>query len=310
MQLIGKLLKPLVLITPWFGRWPAWIDFYFKSCRRNGDIDWLVISDQDKPSGEFENIRFIKTSVDECFSRIGAAAGLDLGGLPVYKINDFKPCLGLAYQDEIEGYGHFGYVDADIIFGRINKFYSRELLNRYDILSTHEQRFSGHFTVIRNTNRMRNAYRKVKKWRDLISRPENTIFDERKFFRRFKPLKPRLLRQLNPSEPRLYLKEQFSTVDALLDGEKIMIDWPRQWFWRKGVLTAGKDAKEYLYLHFSRWQSDRWLHGSPAPWAELRQIASVSLREARERGFMISPTGFEPLPEARSSGRSASAAVA
>jgi len=294
LQLKGKTLKPLILIVPWFGSWPDWIDLTFETCRRNADIDWLVITDQAPPRA-FDNIRFITTSVDECFARIGSAVGLALVGLPIYKINDFKPCLGLAYQGEIAGYRHFGYVDVDIAFGRISRFYPPALLNRYDILSTHERRFSGHFTIIRNTNRMRNAFRKVKEWQVLISRKENTIFDERKFFRRFNPLKPRLLRQINPLEPHLYLKEQFSTVDALLDGETIMTDWPRQWIWRSGILTA--NAREYLYLHFSRWQSDRWLHGERTPWARLNQLVKVTIDEAINRGFLISPNGFDPIPD-------------
>ena len=36
---------------------------------------------------------------------------------------------------------------------------------------------------------------------------------------------------------------------------------PGFWFWKEGKLTNEKDGeREFLYLHFMRWQTNRWIN--------------------------------------------------
>ena len=40
---------------------------------------------------------------------------------------------------------------------------------------------------------------------------------------------------------------------------------PGRWFWRDGRLMNERyQEREFLYLHFMNWKSDRWLHGNVA----------------------------------------------
>ena len=58
-------------------------------------------------------------------------------------------------------------------------------------------------------------------------------------------------------------------------------------------------ARGYLYLHFMRWQSARWMSNRPAPtegaWLKLDRVVQLDWRHAAADGFCISPAGFTPL---------------
>ena len=74
--------------------------------------------------------------------------------------------------------------------------------------------------------------------------------------------------------------------------------YPQRWFWRRGRLTNERDgAREFLYLHFMRWQSARWISDPRAPgeaaWVG-RDIIHLDWRCAAE-GFCISPQGFTAI---------------
>ena len=93
-----------------------------------------------------------------------------------------------------------------------------------------------------------------------------------------------------------YFREQFSTnLPGLkwIDGTG---NFPGQWFWDRGRLTTDRSGeREFLYLHFSHWQSNRWTGEEMASWKDLARLDNVP--EERPTGFAISAKGFTPLPE-------------
>ena len=73
------------------------------------------------------------------------------------------PCSG-RYTRRSSRAQFYGWCDTDLLFGDIRSVYTDEILARYDVLSTHADRISGHFALFRNTRRNRTMYRRIYRW--------------------------------------------------------------------------------------------------------------------------------------------------
>lgn len=287
-------MKPLVLISAWFGPWPAWIGLHLETCRHNPGVDWLLVTDQAPPTDSPPNVRFIRLTLPEFFARIGQAIGLALPDFPAYKLCDLKGAYGHVFAADIAGYRSFGFNDLDVFFGDIRHFYTDALLARYDVISTHPDRVSGHLAVFRNSERLRTAYRRIPGWAAKTLDPAIHALDEGALRRQLRR-EDKLRRLLGRS--RLLFEERFSTIEGTpwRDGTG---NWPREWRWRNGRLTntVDGDGMPYLYLHVMAWHSNRWRKTGTAPWPELPHgPVQVSLPQARAEGFAISPAGLLPI---------------
>lgn len=91
-----------------------------------------------------------------------------------------------------------------------------------------------------------------------------------------------------------YFVEQYSTdlsPETWVDGSQ---GYPKTWTWTAGKLTTDKvGAREFLYLHFTQWQSGRWIASGIPPWnglARLDQCPDGPLEQ-----FTVSANGFLPV---------------
>jgi hypothetical protein len=291
--------KPLILFAQWFGSWPEWIDFFVESCRWNADIDWLVFTDQDPPENQAPNVSYRKIGFAEHKARIGETTGIDLTEFAPYKLCDFKPCLGLVFDDETEGYRNYGHCDIDLIFGNIRAFYTDEVLERYEVLSTTTNLLSGHLAVLRNTPFNKRAFRRIRHWTRKAADPKNQGLDEYRFGKVF--ARPSLWRRLTERRPRVLFEERYTTPMTRVPWIDGSFDYPTRWFWKAGRLTAeGYGDREFIYLHFMNWKSST-MHvlrngATAAPWLALDRVVTMDWRKAAAEGFMISHDGIGPLP--------------
>jgi len=291
--------RPLILFVQWFGPWPEWIEIFVESCKWNPEVDWLIFTDQQPPENKCPNVRFRNLSFKAHLEHIGQRIGLRLDAADPYKLCDLKPCLGFAYEDLLGNHEFFGYCDLDVVFGNIRDFYTNDLLNRFDVISTHGRRLAGHFTILRNDVFRRNAFRRIRHWRRKARNARPSALDEKRFGEVF--LRPSLWRQLTEPRARVLLEEQFSTpwsTKPWLDGSHT---YPPRWYWRDGKLTAeGYGDRQFLYLHFLTLKSDRFRNQArygPAPWPALPRIVSIDWRNAGKEGFMISAAGITAIPQ-------------
>jgi len=293
-------VRSLVLITTWFGPWPAWINFYLESCRRNEDVNWLIFTDQEPPENRPPNVDFVHTSTRALLDRIGGVIGLDLSGIDqAYKLCDLRPAFGHAFEAEIAPYTNYGFADLDVVFGRIRHIYTDEMLATYDTISTARYRITGHLAVFRNTRRVRLSYRYIHAWRRRAADPKHHALDERHYRRVFASRNP-LLGAIKGLFWKSLFVERYSTwgdhKTPWWSGEP----WPLNWIWKDGRLTNTQDDAEYLYIHFMRWHSSRHRPaGDPAPWPQLGdRVIQLPWRRGAEEGFSISPDGIQPLVRA------------
>jgi len=58
-------MKKICLIIPYFGKWPSWMPYYFKSCEFNPTITWLLFTDCGKPKNCPKNVKIINFSIND-----------------------------------------------------------------------------------------------------------------------------------------------------------------------------------------------------------------------------------------------------
>ena len=141
----------IAIIIPYFGKWPEWIDLFFYSCEQNRTIDFYFFTDCEIKQRIGENLKLIPISFNNYIRLVNEKLKIKFNPKDTYKLCDLKPFFGYLHEDLIKKYDFYGFADLDLIFGDIRSFISEKILHNYDVISTHDDRISGHFTLFRNT---------------------------------------------------------------------------------------------------------------------------------------------------------------
>ncbi|MCL6272208.1 hypothetical protein M3P05_20000 [Sansalvadorimonas sp. 2012CJ34-2] len=294
----------IVIITPYFGKWPEWFDLFLVSCRYNPTVNWHFFTDCPIPSDAPQNTTFTTINFDSYKDVVSRKLDISFNPQSPYKLCDLKPAYGYIHSDIIKDYDFWGFGDIDVIYGNIRREYTDKLLNKYDLLSTHWDRISGHLCILRNTPYINEAFKKIPEWKKLFSQNDHLGLDESKFSKVFLRHKkyPSWLRSIyrlkDRYQRRAFFKEQYSTPLTPKPWHNRNWEHPESWKWLDGKLTNALDGdREFLYLHFMNWKSSTWLHksrGEKAAWEDLRKLNFVRKEDAL-KGFSISRKGFHSL---------------
>lgn len=300
------------VVIPWFGRWEPWTPLFFETVRRNPTLDFLVYTDAPTEGLEAPNVAFHPTTFAGYVERIQRVLGPSFRPPDPYKLCDYRPLLGRVHQAELVGYDFYGWCDVDLLFGDIRSFYTDDVLDRHDVLSTHDDRISGHFALFRNDARNRSMYRRIYAWEDALRNPEFVGIDEwgitnAYLMTPFDRLNEKF--QWSVANPltrawsaarrrRMYMREQYTTPfqpRPWLDGSTHS-DQPSTWFYRDGRLTNARDGdRAFLYLHLMNFKSSRWRHdGTRAPWEGLADPCRAAPSDMTA-GIVIDEHGIRPL---------------
>jgi uncharacterized protein YfaT (DUF1175 family) len=226
-----------------------------------------------------------------------------------YKICDLRPFFGIIHEENIKGYDFFGWTDVDILFGDIRRFYTDDIIEKHEVLSSHHVRLAGHFALLRNSKKYKQIGYKIYKWKNALQNPEfvgidehgmtnaltMTIFDKiaEKFgfsknnvvLNWFRKLKTR----------KFYFVEQYTTPFTLIpwiDGT-VNSYQPNEWFYNQGSITNSRDGdRKFMYLHFMNFKSSKWRHdGTNAPWDVKENTYLISSEDFKKR-ITISTKGI------------------
>ena len=287
----------ILMILTWFGPWPAWMRFFLASCAGNPSIDWAIYTDQPAPADLPVNVRVATMSFEAYRALVAERLGVKPRWSDTYKLCDLKPALGWIHRDVSAPYDRWGFGDLDVIYGDIRAIYDAATLD-HDIVSSHDDIVAGHLSILRNTPRMTRAFERIPRWRDMLERDEHVSFDEQVFSRLFLLRKGvrNLRRFVTPYLGGGLFVERHSTdlpPRLWVDGTR---SYPTRWIWRRGKLTAnGVADREFLYLHFSHWQSDRWTPDGRAAWKTLDRLDHCP--PGPLDAFTIGPEGVYPLSD-------------
>lgn len=279
-------MKPwLIMLCPYFGEWPAWMNFFIESCKWNPDVRWRFYTDCGEPENRAKNVDYMHIAFDDYKTLVRDRLAVAFDPNDPYKLCDLKPSLGFLHERDIIDYPFFGYGDIDVIYGRLCEFYNPFKLADFDVISTHPDWMSGHFAVLRNTFHLRRAFELIPNYREALNTPRYMEVDESKF--------GEILREL--TKDRSIFVERYSTVLSPRGWHDGTMNYPQRWFWRQGRLTNEDDQnRDFLYLHFMRWRSPRCAGPGEGVWIG-RNIVQTDWRRAAVEGFCISPEGFTQI---------------
>lgn len=303
-------MKSIILLVPYFGKFPEWAPLYFETLRRNSSINFLFYTDCDtQPYENISNVEFRRTTFEEYNENARRIAKITFQPANSYKLCDLRPLYPIIHYEDIKNYDFYGWTDMDIFFGDIRQFYTDELLNKYDVFSTHQVRISGHFALFRNTAKNRNMYKKIYDWRNKLAYPyfvgidehgltnafTMTIFD--KFNEKFKTnIHNFFTRRLKKYKKRkLFMKEQYTTPFTSipwLDGT-INSKHPDEWYYKDGKITNNRDGdRNFIYLHFMNFKNSQWRHDeTKAPWEGKEKVCFATANDMKS-GIVVNANGI------------------
>lgn len=153
------------IIIPYFGKWPVWMDLYLYSCSRQKQIDFLFYTDCGLPKKTYPNTKFKEMQYDEYCELVSEKLNIRFSPRNhPYKLCGCKPFYGLIHKEDLAAYDFWGFGDIDLVYGNLNSLINEENLNRYDFISTHSERVSGHLFVMRNIDNNNKLCLKIPKW--------------------------------------------------------------------------------------------------------------------------------------------------
>lgn len=243
-------MKKIVLILPYFGKWPLWFDAHLLSIAQNPTIHWLVVTDCEIPKDYPKNIIFKPTTLQALNTHVNQVVNANVPLSP-RKFCDLKPAYGAIFYEDIKEYDFWGFCDMDIIWGNIRKFITDEILSNYDIISSRKEAISGHFNLIKNTTALNNLYKQIPNYQYLFEQPKFMWFDE-----------AQLTNYLKNQIANKQLPYQVKWDTILCNQERGRDSWQGyyldKWFWEKGNLFEldknYKKKSEVMYLHFISWK--------------------------------------------------------
>lgn len=301
----------IILLIPYFGKFPDWFPLFFETLRRNPKLDFMFFTDCETNSFSASNVHFKKMSFEEYVNQAQTIIPTPITIQNPYKICDLRPLFGSIHSKEIEGYDYYGWMDIDLLLGDVLSFYTTDVLNNHSVFSTHADRIAGHFALFKNNKENRNKYKKIYKWTEALNNPEFVGIDENGITRAytediFDKIKEKFNIDLsNPFSQwikrrktnKMYMVEQYTTPflpKPWIDGS-LNSDQPSIWKYQNGEIRNDRDDRNFMYLHFMNFKNSQWRHdGTRAPWENLERVC-FCVPSDLENGIRIDETGIYPI---------------
>ena len=170
-------MKSIIIILPYFGKFPAYFPLFLKSCAANPSIKWLLLTDQDTDEINIPDNYIVKNA---SFKEIQDRAELLFGKAPItpYSLCKYRVVYHELFKNEVNDFDFWGFCDCDLIFGNLRYFITDEVLDKYDKIS-----WRGHLSLFKNNSLINNAYKKefpgFKTFKGCINESDGiNLFDE------------------------------------------------------------------------------------------------------------------------------------
>ena len=256
----------IVILMPYFGSWPFWMELFVASCKQNPSIDWYFFSNCGRLESFPENVKYQEMDFDAYKALVSEKLGIRFNPENAYKICDVRPAFGVIHEDVLRGYDFFGFGDLDLVYDDLRTLFTHADLQQYDLISNHATRVSGHLSLFRNTEKMRNIFRKIPDWEKKFTNEKHLAVDEKAFSKLFVKHKnfPGLLRRvLNvfyPLARKSKFIESYTTPNGYISWRDGSYNFPQKWYWSNGVVSNDLDPQGYYpYFHFAVWKKEDWV---------------------------------------------------
>lgn len=195
INISDEMNKVLVLI-PYFGQWPSYIELYLYSCSKQKGVDFMIFTDCPIPSCRYDNVIFRPMSFDDYCLIVSERLSIPFKPTCAYKLCDLKPFYGVIHMRELANYDWWGFGDIDLIYGNLSLLVNDSNMRKYDLLTTHMDRVAGHFTVMRKDAIYTRLCLAIPRWQQCLCAETIYALDERIFSRKVMTLKYKTIKKL------------------------------------------------------------------------------------------------------------------
>ena len=234
-------MKSIGVVIPWFGKLPATYTMWRKSVLYNSTIDFYLYTDVRCESEG--NLHVINVTFEDFVKLLQKNFDFPISCSRPYKLCDYKPCFGEALSQLLSKYDFWGYCDMDMVFGDLRKFFTDNLLDKYDRMF-----ITGHISLYKNNERMNVLYRSTGSY------PEYNIEEvyrtnEACYFDEFRGMELKCIRNrvrvmsfehcdYNPTRSQFYK-----------DGVQVIAVWDHG---RLFTLDRDCNEKDMVYVHIAK----------------------------------------------------------
>lgn len=170
-------MQKILIILPYFGKFPNYFPLFLQSCKYNPTIDWLLLTDNKEEYAYPDNVHVVYTEFSAIQSTLQEKFDFPIVLHQPYKLCDYKPAYGYLFREYLAGYDFWGHCDLDLIFGDLRSFFLEEKLITYDKIG-----HLGHLTLYRNTPEINTMFmEKIDgrvRYREVFTTECSCIFDE------------------------------------------------------------------------------------------------------------------------------------
>lgn len=176
-----KYKQKVVILLPYFGKWPSYFNLFLKGCENNPEYHFLFFTDCPIPNTIIQNVKYIPFSLTEFSHLASQKLELNLKVEKAYKLCDYRPAFGKIFEDYINKYDYWGYGDIDLIYGDLSSYIKPKLDKQIDVISNRSEILSGSLTLLRNTDYINNLFLSSPTYLEKIQLSENYGLDETAF---------------------------------------------------------------------------------------------------------------------------------
>jgi hypothetical protein len=171
--------RRFAILTPYFGELPNSFQLFAESCRPFPEIDFYLLTDSRRRPEVPPNVKFLDLTLAD-FERIAAdRLGVSVRLSCAYKLCDFKPMLGLLFDDLLAPYDYWGYGDIDQVLSiTLREALSETVAGDYDVFNSDIAIMHAPFVLLKNSRAMRELFQSSRDWQRALEDPQYRGFDE------------------------------------------------------------------------------------------------------------------------------------
>lgn len=146
-----RVVVSKVLIVPFFGQLPDWYENWERNVERMREFGYDFLHDEDE---------------DSFRDRVRDKLGIEPPPMEnTGRVWNFRPAFGVLYEDEIKDFDWWGHTDFDVVYGRVENWYTDDFLADFDIAANGFDYISGPWTLYRNTPVVNTLFLQTDEWR-------------------------------------------------------------------------------------------------------------------------------------------------
>lgn len=138
-------MKRACFIIPYYGKFPDYFPLWLNSAKDNPEYDFYFLTDISWNAPLPSNVIFVRMTLEEIAQRVRKMLKIEAPLHDAYKLCDLKPAYGFLFPEVVSSYSFWGYIDIDMVFGKLSLFLTDEIYEKYDKIGT-----QGHLTLFRN----------------------------------------------------------------------------------------------------------------------------------------------------------------